>query len=94
MVPRRKSGETEPPIAANWYIQHSTLGVQFTLMVVLFGLAGRWLDKWIGFEPWGLIGGLCFGFVGGFLWLYRRVYSPDNSSNSSTTSSTDESEER
>ena len=94
MVPRRKNGETGQPPVASWYMQYSTLGVQFALMVVLPGLAGRMLDKRLGLDPWGLIGGLCIGFVGGFIWLYRRVYSPDSNLNSSTTSSTDESEKR
>ncbi len=74
MEPRPESGESSQPSVASGYLRYSSLGVQFALFGVGFGLLGHWLDGKLCSEPWGLLGGLLFGFFGGFVWLYRRVY--------------------
>ena len=38
---------------------------------------GYWLDRWMGWAPWSLIGGLIVGFAAGAnnAWRAIRVYS-------------------
>jgi ATP synthase protein I len=41
------------------------------------GFFGYWLDRWMGWAPWSLIGGLIVGFAAGAnnAWRAIRVYS-------------------
>ena len=42
--------------------------------ILLFGGMGYGLDRWLGTEPWGLVGGLTLGIVVGFYELARMVW--------------------
>ena len=49
------------------------IGVQFAVSIVLFALAGVWLDKRLGTSPWLLLL-LVLGGSGLSFWsIYRRV---------------------
>jgi F0F1-type ATP synthase assembly protein I len=49
------------------------VGLQFAVTLVLFALAGVWLDKRLGSSPWMLLL-LVFGGSGLAFWsMYRRV---------------------
>ena len=48
-------------------------GVQFALSIVVFLLAGDWLDERLGTTPWFLILGVMVGAGGGFFSMYRRL---------------------
>lgn len=49
------------------------IGMQFAVSIVLFALAGIWLDKRLGTSPWLLIGLVLGGSTLSFLSMYRRV---------------------
>jgi F0F1-type ATP synthase assembly protein I len=40
----------------------------------LLGALGYLLDRWAGTWPWGLVGGLLFGFVTGMYLLAKEVW--------------------
>lgn len=40
----------------------------------LLGGLGYGLDRWLGTWPWGLVGGLLFGFVTGMYLLAKEVW--------------------
>lgn len=42
--------------------------------IVLLGGAGYFADRWLGTEPWLLLGGLLLGIVVGFYELARVVW--------------------
>jgi F0F1-type ATP synthase assembly protein I len=42
--------------------------------IMLFGAAGYGLDRWLGSEPWMLIGGLMAGIVVGFYELVKTTW--------------------
>ncbi|MFN0058601.1 MAG: AtpZ/AtpI family protein [Planctomycetota bacterium] len=58
------------------YSRYATLGFQFGVTLVAFCYAGNWLGGHFDFEPWGTLAGAGLGFLGGFLWLYREIFSP------------------
>lgn len=49
------------------------VGLQFAASIVLFLLAGQWLDARLGTEPWLLITGVMVGAAAGFFSLYRQL---------------------
>lgn len=53
--------------------EHATVGLQFAGQFLLFTLGGSWLDGRLGTEPWFLIAGVLFGFLGGIYWLFRQL---------------------
>jgi len=53
------------------------LGFQFAAVILLSVLAGQWLDRHFGSDPWGVLGGAFLGFGGGFLSIYRTVTAAD-----------------
>ena len=48
-------------------------------MLTLSIFAGHWVDERWGMEPWGILAGAVLGFAGGTLWLYRSIYSGEDS---------------
>ena len=50
-----------------------SLAFEFTGAVLLFWLIGRWIDGWLGIEPWAQVVGSVIGWVGGFLHLYYKA---------------------
>lgn len=49
------------------------VGIQFAGSIVVFLLAGRWLDIWLGTTPWLLILGVFVGAGAGFYSMYRQL---------------------
>ncbi|HJQ20682.1 MAG TPA: AtpZ/AtpI family protein [Gemmatimonadaceae bacterium] len=49
------------------------VGLQFAITVVLFSLAGVWLDRRLGSSPWLTIVMVFTGAVLGFWSMYRRI---------------------
>ncbi len=60
----------EPPNAGAAYLG---LGLQFGAAIVLFMLAGMWLDRRLGTVPWLMVIGVFVGAAGGFYSIYRRL---------------------
>jgi len=49
------------------------VGLQFAASIIVFLLAGQWLDRKLGTTPWLLIVGVFFGAGGGFYSMYRKL---------------------
>jgi ATP synthase protein I len=49
------------------------VGIQFAASIVLFMLAGRWLDLRLGTTPFLLILGVLVGAGAGFYSMYRQL---------------------
>lgn len=92
---RSNRGESEGPreVAASW-VRHSTIGLQFTLGIALFGGIGHWLDQRLGWDPWGVVVGLLFGFAVSVTWLYYKVYPTAPRSSGARRSARSESSEK
>lgn len=58
-----------------------TLAFEFVGAVFIFWLIGRFVDNWLGTEPWGQVVGSLIGWAGGFLhvyyWAKRQRRAPD-----------------
>lgn len=52
------------------------VGFQFAATIVLFALAGIWLDKRLGTSPWLVLVFVFGGAALGFWSMYRRVKKP------------------
>lgn len=64
--------ETPQPVVVS-LARYSGLGLQLAASVVLFMLAGRWLDGKLGTGQWLTLVGALVGGAGGFYSLYRNV---------------------
>jgi ATP synthase protein I len=53
--------------------RYSGLGLQLAASVVIFMLAGRWLDGKLGTESWLTLVGALIGGAAGFYSLYRHL---------------------
>ena len=49
------------------------VGLQFAASIIVFLLAGQWLDRRLGTAPWLLIVGVFLGAGGGFYSMYRKL---------------------
>ena len=66
-------------------MSHRQTGVAYRVMVDMIagllvgGFLGYWLDRWLGWTPYGLVGGLLLGFTAGVnnAWRAIRDYSRD-----------------
>jgi ATP synthase protein I len=66
-------------------MSHRQTGVAYRVMVDMIagllvgGFLGYWLDRWLGWTPYGLVGGLLLGFAAGVnnAWRAIRDYSRD-----------------
>jgi F0F1-type ATP synthase assembly protein I len=54
-----------------WY-QMAGVGFEFIAAVLFCAGMGYLLDRWLGTQPWCLIGGVGFGFVVGLWGLIKR----------------------
>ena len=52
---------------------YAALGVQFVLSILLFLYVGRWVDRKLGTEPWGLMIGVFTGAALGFYAMVRKL---------------------
>ena len=81
---RAARGTVEKPRQSNATSQQQT-GVAYRVLVdmiaglLLGGFLGYWLDRWLGWAPYALIGGLIVGFAAGVnnAWRAIRVFSED-----------------
>ena len=48
-------------------------GFEMAATVVVLGLAGYWLDRWLGTKPWLLVAGVLGGVAVAMIGFYRRV---------------------
>ena len=52
------------------WIRYSGVGLELAGAMAGLALVGYWIDKWLGTAPWGILGGVILGLVGG---LYNMV---------------------
>ncbi len=55
----------------------SSVGLELGISVVLGLVAGIYLDRWLGSEPWLLLAGMLLGLVAGFRGVLRAVHRAD-----------------
>ena len=48
-------------------------GIQFAVSILLFLYVGQWLDRRLGWTPWGTLLGVFIGAAAGFTSIYRRL---------------------
>jgi ATP synthase protein I len=53
-------------------VRYAALGVELAAALAGFALVGYWIDRHQGTAPWGLVGGLALGLVGGLYNLIRQ----------------------
>jgi ATP synthase protein I len=53
--------------------QFAGIGVQFGAVILVFTLAGYWLDKKLGTSPWFLLACVFVGAAAGFYSMYHKV---------------------
>jgi ATP synthase protein I len=72
MADRRPGGRSSAPqgVAAGGVMG---VGLQFAASILLFLLAGHWLDGRLGSGPWLLLGGAMLGAAAGFYSMYRQL---------------------
>jgi F0F1-type ATP synthase assembly protein I len=74
------SGNAKPPPAKPSWPQmirsigpYMNIGWTFVVAVGLGMLGGRWLDAWLGTEPWLFLTGAVFGIIVGFYSFFLIV---------------------
>lgn len=50
-----------------------SIGMNFSAGVAGMGLLGWLLDRWLGTDPWLLLGGVVLGLIGGFYQFIREA---------------------
>lgn len=70
--PRRENGTGLGP-AMRKAAPYLGLGWSFVAPMILGLVAGYYLDRWLGTEPWLLLAGLLLGMAAGFLALYGVI---------------------
>ncbi len=55
------------------YARGMTIAFEFAGTVLLFWLAGRGIDGWLGTTPWAQIVGSLIGWGGGFAHVYYKA---------------------
>ena len=63
MSPDRRSG--------GW-VRYSGIGLELAAVTAGLTLVGYWIDRRFGTSPWGLLGGVIIGIVGGLYNLIRE----------------------
>lgn len=58
----------------NFYLRYAGIGLEFAGGVAGFTLLGWLVDRWLGWQPYGLVTGAVLGFVGGMYNLIRRAF--------------------
>jgi F0F1-type ATP synthase assembly protein I len=57
----------------NW-LRFSSVGLELAGVLAAFTLVGYWIDRHYGTAPWGVVGGVVFGLVGGLYNLIRQSF--------------------
>jgi F0F1-type ATP synthase assembly protein I len=55
------------------WVRHSGVGLELAGAVAGFTLAGYWIDRHYGTNPWGLVVGVVLGIVGGLYNFVREA---------------------
>ena len=56
--------------------EFASVGIQFAVTIVVFALAGLWLDRRLGISPWMTVILVFAGAALGFWSMYRRMVRP------------------
>lgn len=64
---KSRDGENETMIAARW----SAIGIQIAVSIIVGTMAGLWLDKKFGTDPWLTTLGVLMGSAAAFYDIYR-----------------------
>ena len=54
-------------VGIDWAGRIAALGFEFALPPI----SGSFVDRWLGSNPWGILGGMVVGFVVGMMHLLR-----------------------
>jgi ATP synthase protein I len=54
------------------WVRYSGIGLELAGATGGLALVGYWIDSWLGTAPWGLLGGVVIGIVGGLFNLIRE----------------------
>jgi ATP synthase protein I len=54
------------------WVRYSGVGLELAAAIGGFALAGYWIDGRYGTRPWGVLGGVVLGMVGGLYNLVRE----------------------
>ena len=54
------------------WVRYSSVGIELAGAVAGLALVGYWLDRRFGTTPWGILGGVVIGLVGGLYNLVRE----------------------
>lgn len=54
------------------WVRHSGVGLELAAAVAGFTLAGYWIDRHYGSQPWGTIIGVVLGLIGGLYNLVKQ----------------------
>ncbi len=52
---------------------YTGIGIELATFIIVFLLAGRYLDSRLGTEPWLLILGAALGFAAGFYSMFKTL---------------------
>jgi F0F1-type ATP synthase assembly protein I len=54
------------------WVRHSGVGLELAGATAGLALVGYWIDNRFGTQPWGILGGVVIGLVGGLYNLVRE----------------------
>ena len=54
------------------WVRHSGVGLELAGATAGLALVGYWIDRRFGTQPWGILGGVVIGLVGGLYNLVRE----------------------
>ena len=77
MIPRRNKEDLD---AYKSYVKSSAVGLEVGLSIIVGLVAGYFLDRELGWEPWGMVGGLVIGCIaaGRALYSFSRKFLREN----------------
>ena len=54
------------------WVRYSGIGIELAAAIGGFTLVGYWIDRHFATTPWGIVGGVVLGLVGGLYNLVRE----------------------
>jgi F0F1-type ATP synthase assembly protein I len=54
------------------WVRHAGVGLELAGAIGGFAFAGYWVDRYFGTNPWGILGGVVLGLVGGLYNLIKE----------------------